>query len=204
MGRILQQDKTNYTKFLVDWHNFGTGIRTNDRSKISDWTPTEAVKARWADAEDIYKTLNGLWAGKGYIADANWAYVQGRRMECRRMIAEYDDPKLTIWAKVKNTWNICTNYLSDLFFGYGESMTKMILTYIFTVFLFALFFKAEVTPLEYIEALGLSLKNMAGMDSDILREVSPIVDMLNLMQTTIGILLTGIFGFILGNKIRNQ
>lgn len=45
---------------------------------------------------------------------------------------------------------------------------------------------------------------MAGMNSDILREVSPIVDMLNLMQTTIGILFTGIFGFILGNKIRNQ
>ena len=65
-------------------------------------------------------------------------------------------------------------------------------------------FKAQVSPLEYVQALGISLKNMAGMDSDILREVSPIVDMLNLMQTTIGILLTGIFGFILGNKIRNQ
>lgn len=33
---------------------------------------------------------------------------------------------------------------------------------------------------------------------------TPLVDMLNLVQTTIGILLTGIFGFILGNKIRNQ
>lgn len=203
-GRILQQDKTNYTKFLVDWHNFGTGVRTNDQSKISDWSPNEAVKARWADAEDIYKTLNGLWAGKGYIADANWAYVQGRRMELRRLIAEYGNPKLTFWTKVKNTWSICTNALSDLLFGYGESMTKMILTYFVTVFLFALFFKAQVTPLEYIQALGISLKNMAGMDSDVLREVSPFVDMLNLMQTTIGILLTGIFGFILGNKIRNQ
>lgn len=79
------------------------------------------------------------------------AYVQGRRMECRRMIAEYDDPKLTFWAKVKNTWNICTNYLSDLLFSYGESMIKMILAYIFTVFLFALFFKAQLTPLEYFE-----------------------------------------------------
>ena len=33
---------------------------------------------------------------------------------------------------------------------------------------------------------------------------SPLVDMLNVIQTTIGIILTGIFGFILGNKIRNQ
>ena len=31
-----------------------------------------------------------------------------------------------------------------------------------------------------------------------------LVDMLNVVQTTIGIQLTGIFGFILGNKIRNQ
>ena len=45
---------------------------------------------------------------------------------------------------------------------------------------------------------------MAGMGSDILRDVSPLVDMLNVIQTTIGIILTGIFGFILGNKIRNQ
>jgi hypothetical protein len=45
---------------------------------------------------------------------------------------------------------------------------------------------------------------MAGMDSETIRGVSPLVDMLNVIQTTIGILLTGIFGFILGNKIRNQ
>ena len=58
--------------------------------------------------------------------------------------------------------------------------------------------------LEYGEALSVSLKNMAGMDSEVLRDVSPLVDMLNIVQTTIGIVLTGIFGFILGNKIRNQ
>lgn len=45
---------------------------------------------------------------------------------------------------------------------------------------------------------------MVGMDSEVLADVSPLVDMLNVVQTTIGILLTGIFGFILGNKIRNR
>ena len=69
-GRIIQQDKAAYTKFLVDWHDFGTGVRTNDRRQVSDWDPSAAVKARWADAEDIYKTLNGLWAEKGFIAYA--------------------------------------------------------------------------------------------------------------------------------------
>ena len=83
-------------------------------------------------------------------------------------------------------------------------MFKMILTYIITVLVFAYIFSEEVSLLKYVEALGISLKNMAGMDSEMLHDVSPLVDMLNLVQTTIGILLTGIFGFILGNKIRNQ
>lgn len=203
-GRIVQQDKKLYTKFLVDWHDYGTGVRSNDSRRVSDWSPTEAIKARWADAEDIYKTLNGLWAGKGYIADANWAYVQGRRMERRRMMADMSNPKIPFWEKVGNGWRIFTNSLSDLMFGFGESMLKMILTYVILVFIFAFLFSEEVSPLAYIDALGVSLKNMAGVDSDVLSGVSPFVDMLNVLQTTLGILITGIFGFILGNKIRNQ
>ena len=140
-GRIVQQDKQAYTKFLVDWHNYGTGVRTNDRREVSEWSPDAAINARWADAEDIYKTLNGLWAGKGYIADANWAYVQGRRMERRRMMAEMTDPKVKTTKKIGNVWHILTNSLSDLFFGYGENMFKMIVTYIVTVFVFAFIFK---------------------------------------------------------------
>ncbi|MBR5663344.1 MAG: pentapeptide repeat-containing protein [Bacteroidales bacterium] len=203
-GRILQQNKKNYTKFLVDWHTYGTGVRTNDMKVVSDWSPDAAVKARWSDAEDIYKTLMGLWTQRGFNADANWGYVQGRRMERRRMMTDLTDKKLGIWTKIGRVWHIIGNSLSDLFFGYGESMFKMILTYIFTVLLFAFIFSSEVSPLHYLEALGISFKNMAGVDSEVLHDVSPLVDMLNLVQTTIGVLLTGIFGFILGNKIRNQ
>ncbi|MBP5527603.1 MAG: pentapeptide repeat-containing protein [Bacteroidales bacterium] len=203
-GRIVQQDKHVFTKFLVDWHNYGTGVRSNDSRQVSDWSADEAIKNRWNEAEDIYKTLNGLWAGKGYIADANWAYVQGRRMERHRMMADMSNPKISFWEKLGNVWRIFTNGLSDLMFGYGESMLKMILTYIILVFFFAFLFSEEVSPLAYIDALGVSLKNMAGVDSDVLSGVSPFVDMLNVLQTTLGILITGIFGFILGNKIRNQ
>ena len=201
---ILQQNKDEYRKFLVDWHMYGTGERTNDLNVKSDWSPQSAVDARWADAEVIYKNFNALWTGKGYIADGNWAYVQGKRMERRRMLSELSVDKITFGKKLSNILHIFTNFLSDLFFGYGESMTKMILTYILTVFFFAWAFTENVSLLEYSQAFGISLKNMVGMDSDILQDVSPLVDMLNVIQTTIGILLTGIFGFILGNKIRNQ
>ena len=193
--RILQQNKEEYTRFLVDWHTYGTGERTNDLNVKSDWNPQAAVDARWADAEVIYKNFNALWTGKGYIADGNWAYVQGKRMERMRLISDF---------KFANIVKISTNFLSDILFGYGESMTKMILTYILTVFLFAWAFTENVSLLEYSQAFAISLKNMVGMDSELLQDVSPLVDMLNVVQTTIGILLTGIFGFILGNKIRNQ
>lgn len=202
--QLVQQNKKAYTKFLVDWHTYGTGERTNDMQVVSDWSPDASIKARWSDAEDIYKTLTGLWNERGFNADANWGYVQGRRMERRRMMAELSDKQLGFWTKAGRVWHIIGNSLSDLFFGYGESMFKMIVTYIVTVLLFAVLFQSEVSPLEYVDALGVSLKNMAGMDSEVLQGVSPLVDMLNLIQTTIGILLTGIFGFILGNKIRNQ
>lgn len=193
--RILQQNKEEYTRFLVDWHTYGTGERTNDVNVKSEWNPQAAVDARWADAEVIYKNFNALWTGKGYIADGNWAYVQGKRMERMRLISDF---------KFANIVKISTNFLSDILFGYGESMTKMILTYILTVFLFAWAFTENVSLLEYSQAFAISLKNMVGMDSELLQDVSPLVDMLNVVQTTIGILLTGIFGFILGNKIRNQ
>lgn len=203
-GKILQQNKEAYRKFLVDWHTYGTGERTNDLNVRSDWSPEAALDARWADAEVIFKNFNALWSGKGYIADGNWAYVEGKRMERRRMISELGDSSVSIFRKISYCWRIITNLLSDLLFGFGESMTRMIITYILTVFFFAWAFTENVPIIEYGQALGISLKNMAGMDSSELQDISPLVDMLNVVQTTIGILLTGIFGFILGNKIRNQ
>ena len=203
-GRILQQDEKAYRKFLKDWHTMGTGERSNDVGAFSDWSPDAALKGRWAECETIFKNFSAQWTGRGYIADGNWAYVRGRKMERKRMWAELSGSKLSFGAKLRNLWKIFLNLLSDLFFGYGESMLRMILTYFVAVFLFAWIFCSKVSLLEYGQALGISLKNMVGMDSDLLHDVSPLVDMLNIVQTTVGIVLTGIFGFILGNKIRNQ
>ena len=203
-GRILQEDAKAYRKFLTEWHMYGTGDRKNDVGALSNWSPDEALKGRWNEAEEIFKNFNAQWTGKGFIADGNWAYVRGRRMERRRMMSELLKSNVGFRKKALNAYHITTNTISDILFGYGESMTKMILTYIVTIFLFAWAFSSNVSLLEYSEAFSISLKNMVGMDSEALHNVSPLVDMLNIVQTTIGIVLTGIFGFILGNKIRNQ
>lgn len=203
-GCILQQDEQAYRKFLTEWHMYGTGERKNDVGTLSNWSPDEALKGRWDEAEEIFKNFNAQWTGKGFIADGNWAYVRGRRMERRRMMSELFRNSISLKKKILNIYHITTNTISDILFGYGESMTKMVITYIVTIFLFAWAFSSNVSLLEYSEAFSISLKNMVGMDSEALHNVSPLVDMLNIVQTTIGIVLTGIFGFILGNKIRNQ
>lgn len=205
--RILQQNKNNYQKFLIDWNKYGTGERKNNQqNSISDWNPKNSLNARFADAEDIYKNLNGLWMSKGFLGDANWAYVQGKRMERHRIIAELLYEKNSFFRKLKKMLAVLVNLFLDLLFGYGESISKMIFTYIFVVFSFAYIFYAsyEVSIPNYVNAMGISFKNMVAMTPDELKSISPFIDFLNVVQTTIGILLTGIFGFILGNKIRNQ
>lgn len=204
---ILQQNKHNYRKFLIDWNKYGTGVRKNNQqNSISDWNPQASLNARFADTEDIYKNLNGLWTSKGFLGDANWAYVQGKRMERHRMMAELRYEENTFFRKLNKVLAVIVNLFLDLLFGYGESIRKMIFTYVLVILLFAYVFYAstEVSLPSYINAMGISFKNMVAMTPDEVTSISPFIDMLNVVQTTIGILLTGIFGFILGNKIRNQ
>lgn len=202
-GKLLQENKKNYHSFLVDWKNLGTGVRTNNQNQISDWSPNKSLQARFADAEEIFKNLNGLWNNKGFVSDANWAYVKGRRMERKRMIVDLQN-KMPLGERIETMGSIFINFLFDFSFGYGESMLRMIQTYILTVFFFAFFYYANTDLSSYLQASWISLKNMVGISSSQLTTSSPFIDMLNMLQTTIGILLTGIFGFILGNKIRNQ
>ncbi|MGQ1908232.1 pentapeptide repeat-containing protein [Marinifilum sp. RC60d5] len=207
-GKILQQNKSNYEKFLFEWNSCGTGVRKNNlKNSTSDWSGQESLSNRFSDAEDIYKNLNGLWMSKGFLGDANWAYVQGKRMERNRLFfCESKDSKKPIYFRFKKIVESAFNLLLDGLFGYGESIRKMITTYIIVIVAFAYIYYALpfISISSYIDAIGFSFKNMVAMTPDEIKSINPLIDILNVIQTTIGILLTGIFGFILGNKIRNQ
>jgi len=205
MGKIIQENKRNYRMFLEDWATLGTGVRVNNLDEKSAWKIEKSIRNRFADAEEIYKALNGFWQSKGLLGDSNWAYVKGKRMERKNLWKVLCHSKLS-WKSPLILLKILWNLFKDASFGYGESMRKMILTYAVVVLIFAYIFYAypQVEIFDYIFALKVSFKNMVAISSDQLQNVSPFIDMLNVIQTTIGILLTGIFGFILGNKIRNQ
>lgn len=205
-GRILQENKENYANFLTKWNEFGTGDRLSDQNRKADWSPDASLHNRFADAEDIFKTLNAFFQNKGFLADSNWAFVKGKKMERQHLwIEAYHKPhpwNKRIQYMLLGAWN----FSSDVLFGYGESLGKMVRTYLLTVVIFAYFYYAApgVSLASYFVAIVMSFKTMVAMSPDELQGVSPFVDFLNMLQTSLGILITGIFGFILGNKIRNQ
>ncbi|MDZ7742560.1 MAG: pentapeptide repeat-containing protein [Bacteroidota bacterium] len=203
--KILQEYKQEYRSFLEDWKTLGTGTRRNDLNQESAWEIEKSVRNRFEDAENIYKFLNGFWASRGLLGNANWAYIKGKRMERRSLWSQirYNSFSLhSVKFFIQAGWNL----FKDLAFGYGESIRRMVISYVLVVVVFAwIFFSTPGTGLiDYLQAIKVSLKNMAAINSHQLQDVSPFIDMLNVVQTTMGILLTGIFGFILGNKIRNQ
>jgi len=205
-SKIIQENKEKYKIFLTQWIKNGPGLRKNDQDTISDWNIKKSLNARWPDAEDIYKNLNGLWTSNGNLSDANWAFVKGKKMERKRLIKEIKNKETDFSTKIKKSLTAGWNFTKDVLFGYGESIKKMMLTYVITVFLFAYIYYASqsISITDYALALKISLKNMVAISSEETLKASPFLDFLNMVQTTIGILITGIFGFILGNKIRNQ
>lgn len=207
-GKIVQEDINAYREFLKGMTKLLNKKFSNNRSLISDhfYEPKNTNLIRYREAEEFYKTMNGLWSSMGFHSEANWAYVKGKRMERKKLIAESWMSHTPFKTRIKNITDVIFNYITDVFFGYGESMIKILLTYIGIIIIFAWIYysSGDVSLSSYFEAIGISFNNMLAMSSDKLYNVSPLIDFLNLLQTGVGILITGIFGFMLGNKIRNQ
>lgn len=203
-GNILQEDKDNYRKFLVEWKENGPDIRKTDANV--QWEPKSLemeLREMHEHAETIYKNLNGNWVSHGFLNDANWAYVKAKRNELKRLKINLNDAK-TIKTKGKIRRKIIGNYVCDFAFGYGESISKILRTYVALV----LFFGLTIHFLESNNSIFVSfIKSLLNMVAQTDNEINTIpleITILNIIQSSIGILLTGVFGFIIANRIRHQ
>ena len=185
-NRILQEDFEKYESFLDE-------KRTKNVFNVD-----YSLKKRYKDAESIYRELSGLWSSRGYFSDANWAYIKARRMERKKMC--HTGNYKTIFFLPKIVWNA----LCDFCFGYGESISRTIITYFLIVLIFAIILNIKLPDNSFIDSIWYSIKNMLAQTPEEIKFGRTLVDMLNLIQSTLGILITGILGFIIANKIRNQ
>lgn len=206
-NKILQENKKDYRRFLIIWD----AIRPNhdkiknDSQKSGEEKIDEIIFERFNEIELIYKNLTSTFTSNGFSNDTNWAYVKGRRAERYVFKQKLKDNKENLISKINLMPKIFVNKTYDMLFGYGESLVKICVTYFMIVIIFTIIYMYHGNISEFFTAFRISLGNMVGISSKVIEGQNNIfLDMLNLVQTTFGILITGIFGFILGNKIRNQ
>ncbi|WP_036163642.1 pentapeptide repeat-containing protein, partial [Marinilabilia salmonicolor] len=195
--RILQEQKNKYKKFLEEWKENGPGIRQTDDKK--HWEPDnlqDELDEMYQHAENIYRNLIGSWISNGFVIDANWAYIKAKRME-RKVLKGMMKREKNVFKKSIYFFKRFTNGFVDFAFGYGESVYKVLRTYVLIILLFTVFLYLFI-PLDNVGTSILwSFKNMiAQTPDDIKNSTSFIILLISVIQSTLGVLLTGIFGFI--------
>jgi uncharacterized protein YjbI with pentapeptide repeats len=183
---LVQENEAVYKDFLGKWIRLDNV--KNEMSIIEGGLGT-----RYAEAERIYRQFSALWEGRGHNRDAEWAYVHGKRMERNRLLFESPNHKF------KNRFKAVINFITDIFLGYGTSLSRVLTTYLLLIVLFGFIYKI-MSPANIGSCLYLSLGYIIGVRNSAL----PAIETLSMLQTGIGMLLTGFMGFIVANKIRKS
>lgn len=206
---LLQQNAGTYKAFLLLWdalRSYADKIKTDDRSSGEEKI-NQIINRRYEELELIFKNLSSTFGAVGFSNDSNWAYVQGKRAERKVLeskISVGDMFGRSACSQLKIVGKLCLNWLFDKAFGYGESLIKISRTYLFIVLLFTFIYMYKCNIQDILQAFIISFKNMVGNSDELPLKENIFLSLLNVLQTTLGVLITGIFGFILGNKIRNQ
>jgi len=184
---LVQENEAVYRDFLAKWVR--KDIIKNEMSIIDD-----GLAYKFQEAERIYRQLSALWEEKGHNRDADWAYVQGKRMERNRLWFESKTNKFANRIKAAFSW------LSDAVLGYGVSVTKIFISYIVLIVIFTAIY-GSLLDVGITDCIKLSLKYTIGGD---IEETVPLVETLAMLQTGLGMLLTGFLGFVVANKVRKS
>lgn len=201
-SKLLQDRASQYQLFLEMWNHYRPANDKIDKAESIDCK----IDWRKKDLIFIYKALYAGFVANGFSSDANWAYARACRRE-RSILWKviFSRNKYGFFDRIRFFGEWILNAMLDLFFGYGNSLFKLLGTYIAIILVFTWlhYYRGDITG--FFQCFIMSIKHMAGMSyTDYNPEQNIIKDMLNLVQTTLGILITGVFGFILGVKMRRQ
>ena len=183
---LVQENHAVYEDFLAKWIRLD-----NVKNEMSIVEGGLATKYR--EAERIYRQFSALWEERGHNKDAEWAYVQGKRMERKRLWHESGDHKFA------NRLKAFLNLLLDVVLGYGVRLTRVICTYLVLILIFGIIYKF-MSSHDIVNCMRLSLGYTIGVRP----EASPAIEILSMLQTGMGMLLTGFMGFVVANKVRKS
>jgi len=184
---LVQENEAVYKDFLGKW--IRKDIIKNEMSIIDD-----GLAFKFQEAERIYRQLSALWEEKGHNRDAEWAYVQAKRMERNRLWSE------STYNKFSNKLKAAFNWFSDAVLGYGVSLSKIFISYFILIVGFTVVYGCLLDE-NIADCIKMSLKYTIGGD---IEPATPLVETLAILQTGLGMLLTGFLGFVVANKVRKS
>jgi uncharacterized protein YjbI with pentapeptide repeats len=200
--------------------------------RAGESTIWEETEGRFSQAKDVFKTLKGYFEDAGDYEGANWAYVREQVTEKLMRVPhplrwlyphwrwkwndEFCDPGLLEWLRLE---------FSEKIANYGTSLLRpivclLVVILVFTVIYLALGLVTNVSGCGYPKRifepppgtchpthnfannLLFSLAALTTADIAYLQPFRWWVGYLSTVETLVGIALTGLFGFVLGNKLR--
>ena len=192
--------------------------RTASGDSIRDRLPT-AVRNRRLRAAETYRSLSAVWTSAGQFDDATFAYIRGKelqRQHLRARLAERlhgrrpaDDTRRGVLRDLGGFLGLS---VARLVCNYGDSLGRIVLLVLALVLGFGTIYWASgavesdagATIHAWPTCVLFSLEQVTTLTSPTLQPAGRAVELLGSLQTLIGVALLGLFGFVLGNKIRNS
>jgi uncharacterized protein YjbI with pentapeptide repeats len=183
---LIQENKDNFERFLTMWEREDSlGNKMPSAEKL--------LPSRYGEAERIYRQLSALWEAKGHNKDAGWAYAQGKKMERKKLLHENKNNKFI------NIIKAFFNLLAYSLLGYGVSLRKVLIAYVLFILIFGVIYKLKLP-----DGIGASMMRSLTYAATLGSSSSQALELIQIIQMTIGVLLTGFIGFVLANKIRKS
>jgi uncharacterized protein YjbI with pentapeptide repeats len=187
---LAPESESDYTDFL----------EMTRADRLGTYPIDKALKDRLDDAARSYRDLCGLWTTRAQFRDAGLAYARSRRLERQSL-----GPRHRGWRFRPLTW--LWLWLADLLCGFGESLGRVIPWLAIVAVLPGVIywvFGGVHGGHGIADDLLFSASQLTASTPARLTSANHLVDWVRVVQTLTGVAFLGLFGFVLGNRIRNS
>jgi len=184
----------------------------------------EELVERYDEAKEAYLALKNNFAEIGRYRDESWAYVKERRMgkmmHHPRLARKYYEEELPEnpnvwqlgWFYTRHTAKWTLDWVVEWTCGYGESVLRTLRAMGVALVGFAVLYWLLGAVVDvsgnpsstWLHCLLYSGGAFTTFGVDTLRPANDWIRALSILESVVGIALTGLLGFVLGNRIRRS
>ncbi len=188
---LVPESEREYREFL----------RWTKQDRLEAYSIDDALADRLDDAARNYRDLSGLWTERGQFSDAGKAYARSRRLERQSAGPRFKGKPFRplFWAGL---------WFADLLCGFGESLVKIVVWLLVVALLPGIVYAIIGNVVQgsggFWDDLLFSASQLTASTPMRLSSSAQVVEWIRVLQTLTGVAVLGLFGFVLGNKIRNS